>query len=1197
MLYTKNDMGLPTPVSSEMYKPTTSEALGAAWDSAMATNPLQSMENLMLGENDFSQMSEEDVIAYAQAERANPAPRMPVEEQKRYISESGLEGELTPHPEYSREVLEIIAAKKKEELANAYIYEKSSTGQATLGLGAGLVASMTDPFNLASTLVPVPGLGAVKVMSMMGKAGSLLGRTAIRAGEGAVAGALGAAMIEPFVYFGQQAAQADYGALNSLMNLGFGAVFGAGLKSAGGAIGDLRRNYHNSHLKPGEFPKAAPWEYVPRSEETEALRLQHEKEMYRALLATDAGKDPEALRQHVADTVEMYDIWQRRVAYDRQMPIEEVYNRWKIDYETGEIYDAALQEAQGAIKEAEDLRLKIEQSEENASSAQPDAFDLNEARARLDELEKKLPQARELLAIEDARANGQVLNQTRVASRPNAAAGNATFILGATSKDSGQYEVWELADIIASHDPQNRFARRPNYPKEAQERPYHSDTGEQEKVRGNAARYEPALVINDNPRAGNGPPIITKDGIVLGGNSRAMTLELVYSANGEASAAYRQRLKDKASQFGYDPAKLDGMSQPVLVRVLDENFDLKTLAKKSREYNQTDTQQLQMDAEAISRSRFLTPATIQEIGAGIDANGSLNKFLGTSEAARIIHKLQDDGVILESEYSSLTKKNGLPNEHAKKLIQTVLRGSVVDDYDVLSALPASMQNKIDALVPAVVRTRAAGSDWDLGPAITDALRLVNHAKANKLDLGTWLHQIGIFPGMKDNPVLQTLALTMEKAKAKEIRSRLEIYAAEAEKGVKNQVSMLGAAREVTFDSAFRKAFLKPLVTIDGMNFSDFRPQGNVVHAALDWALKNGGKRNKIEKIIEKLTKHLKNDKYTPEEKALFHQHITELSPFVGKAKYFEVNPGLRELGGKQVLEMPKFSKRLDEGPRRPLFPKAEGKAENPPDNQMQPGKASAAAREETLANVTFMANGKSIIRFFKSSNFSSAPHELYHVIQRQLEEIANSDTASLQMRQMWQAACDFVGANPGEKWTVEQHEKFARAGERYLWNGQTPNAQMQPILERVKERFHKVYEDVKTSGLEISNEMQAVFDSMYMLPIAEREARFNAELKRLLDYGEPGQFHDLDMRLSQFDAAYGADLEADIQAAKKLVNENMAEADALLQTLEQSSNPVFKEYALEARDEIKQADAIMELAQKKGEWMDKLLQCRMARGH
>ena len=74
--------------------------------------------------------------------------------------------------------------------------------------------------------------------------------------------------------------------------------------------------------------------------------------------------------------------------------------------------------------------------------------------------------------------------------------GNKIEIPGADSKEMARYEFREFEDVIPSHDPENTFKKHADYPEIAQERPYHSDDGEQQKVVGNAFGYEPGFVIS-----------------------------------------------------------------------------------------------------------------------------------------------------------------------------------------------------------------------------------------------------------------------------------------------------------------------------------------------------------------------------------------------------------------------------------------------------------------------------------------------------------------------------------------------------------------------------------------------------------------------------------------------------------------------------------------------------------------------------
>lgn len=355
--------------------------------------------------------------------------------------------------------------------------------------------------------------------------------------------------------------------------------------------------------------------------------------------------------------------------------------------------------------------------------------------------------------------------------------GAKTSILGKGVADAARYEVWELDDVIPSHDPENGFARREDYPATAQERPYHSDTGEQEKVRGNALSYLPALVVNSDPTAGNGPPIITREGIVLGGNSRVMTLQLVYADRPDSAAAYRQTLTSQAAGFGIEPVALEGMRRPILVRVVDGHMTPEEMAVKSRRYNQTTTQKLQAKAEGVSRARMISPTTLAALSADMADFDTLRQFLDSPRSKGFVRLLLQDGVIEQTEISSLTEKGGRLNDSGKKLVEDALRGMVVADYDVLEALPASVLNKLDRTIPALARLKARGEGWDLGHALTAALRIVGKAAAEGRKVEGWLGQGDLLDTdpEKKRPAVQALALTFANATQKEVAARIVYF--------------------------------------------------------------------------------------------------------------------------------------------------------------------------------------------------------------------------------------------------------------------------------------------------------------------------------------------------------------------------------------------------------------------------------------
>ena len=111
---------------------------------------------------------------------------------------------------------------------------------------------------------------------------------------------------------------------------------------------------------------------------------------------------------------------------------------------------------------------------------------------------------------------------------------------------------------------------------------------------------------------------------------------------------------------------------------------------------------------------------------------------------------------------------------------------------------------------------------------------------------------------------------------------------------------------------------------------------------------------------------------------------------------------------------------------------------------------------EQRGAVTFQEDGRAIIDFFRSSDLTTAPHEIYHVFRRELERTAKDVRSSAEAKQRWKDICEFVGADENTPWTREQEEKFALAGERYLATGEAPKPELQGIFDRMKNWFLNV---------------------------------------------------------------------------------------------------------------------------------------------
>ena len=129
------------------------------------------------------------------------------------------------------------------------------------------------------------------------------------------------------------------------------------------------------------------------------------------------------------------------------------------------------------------------------------------------------------------------------------------------TKVETEMAIVEAGDLAASHD--HNGQANPNFPEGLQPRD-RTRAASQSQIGLISEKLNPDF-LGESPHAGMGAPIVGKDGIVESGNGRIAGISLAY--NKGKGKNYRAWLKDNAQSFGLDPAAVDGMKKPVLVRV------------------------------------------------------------------------------------------------------------------------------------------------------------------------------------------------------------------------------------------------------------------------------------------------------------------------------------------------------------------------------------------------------------------------------------------------------------------------------------------------------------------------------------------------------------------------------------------------------------------------------------------------------
>jgi hypothetical protein len=363
--------------------------------------------------------------------------------------------------------------------------------------------------------------------------------------------------------------------------------------------------------------------------------------------------------------------------------------------------------------------------------------------------------------------------------------GNKTNVFIATERGTPEeiassYKLVEASDVIQSHDPVT-FQRNAQYPKGIQERRYEADKSEQEKVIISTKNFKPEFVINTNPDAVNGPPVITDAGVVLGGNSRAMIMKRVYSeGRGEQIKKY---LKQNAERFGIPKEDIDKMKQPLLVREIPHPESRERATAIVSKFNEAFTQELRTVESAVSRAKKITPESIDRLGEILDEGETLNAVFASHKSKDFVNSIIKSGLIDRRSFNKYINSNtGLLSEEGKSFVSKSLLGKVIPDAEVLDATPGAFRVKVEKAIPALLKAQTAGKDFNLIPEIVEAARASAMMRSSGFKVPSeWLSQEGLFgkPAIEEYPRALAIWKFIEGHKPGEVKRAFTTYAERA----------------------------------------------------------------------------------------------------------------------------------------------------------------------------------------------------------------------------------------------------------------------------------------------------------------------------------------------------------------------------------------------------------------------------------
>jgi hypothetical protein len=298
-----------------------------------------------------------------------------------------------------------------------------------------------------------------------------------------------------------------------------------------------------------------------------------------------------------------------------------------------------------------------------------------------------------------------------------------------------EYVVMEAKDVVASHDPKS-FNERKEYPEGVQERRYHEIKDEQLKIDRIARTLEPAIVLNSNPDAINGTPVVTEDGVVLGGNGRTMGMQRAYALYPEQGKALKSYLSQHARAFGVSSAEIERMKEPLLVRRMKAGKDTEQLRKLGRRMNEALTQGLDpRSAEVALGKNYVSQSVLDSLAQQMEPEESLSDFLRSSRARPFVSTIQQSGIIDEFNRAEfIDQETGQLNEDGRLRVERVLAARMIPDASLLSRMGMQLRGNIAKAMPYLIRAENAG--WDLRESFKKAVSADLEMRAHNLKPST-----------------------------------------------------------------------------------------------------------------------------------------------------------------------------------------------------------------------------------------------------------------------------------------------------------------------------------------------------------------------------------------------------------------------------------------------------------------------------
>lgn len=321
-----------------------------------------------------------------------------------------------------------------------------------------------------------------------------------------------------------------------------------------------------------------------------------------------------------------------------------------------------------------------------------------------------------------------VLNDEPVAVKVGGIRGSESAVKIGNDYVPTEFRLVESGDVRATMDKaDNQYRDRTRVASEQQ-------------IQEAAANLDPRL-LGDAPVMDYGAPVLTADGKIIAGNGRAAFIDRAYDTN--AGESYREYLKSNAEALGLSAREIDGMQNPVLVRVLQRDVDVRKSAILSNEggaLGMSALEQAKVDGERLGDFRAF------EFGEDGAVSGVANMPFIRSWV----------GQFPQNQRSRLMDADGRLSAEGQRRLQNAVMYRAYGDSPTLARLVEATDPGSRNIVTALTRMAARVADtreaiargelypFDLADDLVGAVEKFASLRDTGLGVNEWVNQIDAF---------------------------------------------------------------------------------------------------------------------------------------------------------------------------------------------------------------------------------------------------------------------------------------------------------------------------------------------------------------------------------------------------------------------------------------------------------------------